>query len=65
MIAQTCSICVEEIKAIGDKVRTLPECNHVFHSECISKWLTGSRPTCPNCNRNVRESGPAELRNFG
>lgn len=29
-------------------------CNHMYHEECISKWLK-QNPGCPVCKRNVRE----------
>jgi len=60
-VDQVCSICVDEFRP-EEEIRTLPACGHSFHATCIGQWLTGSRPTCPNCNSNVREAGPAELR---
>jgi len=39
-----CSVCLEPM-AQGDLVRRLP-CAHLFHSECIAKWLR-VRLTCP------------------
>lgn len=35
------------------------QCNHVFHVECLSLWMTrGSNPTCPTCRAPV---APAAL----
>ncbi|GLJ17155.1 hypothetical protein SUGI_0296990 [Cryptomeria japonica] len=41
-----CSIC-QEIIVIGEKTIHLP-CDHVYHAECIVKWL-GVRNFCPVC----------------
>jgi len=40
-----CPICFEEIE---NAVCTQLPCLHVYHSECIEKWL-GMRSTCPTC----------------
>ena len=42
----SCSVCLEKA-APGEVMRTLP-CLHMFHANCISKWL-GSKATCPVC----------------
>ncbi|KAL7551823.1 hypothetical protein ACHAWF_015017 [Thalassiosira exigua] len=35
----TCSICIEEFEP-GERLRVLPRCDHLFHTECILPWLT-------------------------
>jgi hypothetical protein len=42
-----CSICLDDLLH-GDHVRRLP-CNHVYHSNCIAKWLVERHSTCPLC----------------
>ena len=42
-----CTICLDEYE-IGDKLRCLP-CGHVFHANCIAKWLIERSATCPLC----------------
>ncbi|KAJ1468881.1 hypothetical protein T484DRAFT_1983491 [Baffinella frigidus] len=49
-------ICLGEM-ADGELASTLV-CEHVFHHECISKWLQTKVSlqqvgTCPNCNRHI------------
>ncbi|KAG2288222.1 hypothetical protein Bca52824_047826 [Brassica carinata] len=45
-----CVICQLKYK-IGEKQMNLP-CKHVYHSECISKWLSINK-ICPVCNSEV------------
>ncbi|KAG6604984.1 RING-H2 finger protein ATL18, partial [Cucurbita argyrosperma subsp. argyrosperma] len=45
---EICSICLMEF-ARGDSVCVLPDCSHVFHFDCIEKWLERNRFTCPLC----------------
>ncbi|XP_048232157.1 E3 ubiquitin-protein ligase BIG BROTHER isoform X2 [Ricinus communis] len=47
---ERCVICQMRYKR-GDKQMKLP-CKHVYHSECISKWL-GINKVCPVCNNEV------------
>ena len=43
-----CGICSE---TTFEKARKLP-CNHVYHNECITKWLR-MQSNCPMCRRHV------------
>ncbi|GKU88659.1 hypothetical protein SLEP1_g2896 [Rubroshorea leprosula] len=47
---ESCVICQMRYKK-GDGQIKLP-CLHVYHSECISKWL-GINKICPICNKEV------------
>ena len=51
-----CSICLEELNVGKDKVSITP-CKHIFHYDCLSKWLLENYqlPKCPNCNYNIVE----------
>ncbi|KAG9143360.1 hypothetical protein Leryth_022210 [Lithospermum erythrorhizon] len=42
-----CVVCLKKLKN-GELCRVFPDCNHVFHSECIDPWLE-MRVTCPVC----------------
>ncbi|KAI4311419.1 hypothetical protein MLD38_036319 [Melastoma candidum] len=46
----TCPICLCEYEA-EETLRTIPECNHYFHVNCIDEWLkaNGTCPLCRNC----------------
>jgi len=43
----TCSICLEEYKE-NDSV-FFGDCHHLFHRECIEKWLKQHDRKCPYC----------------
>ncbi len=51
-----CSVCLCDAED-GDAMRTLP-CMHVYHADCIDKWL-GEHATCPICKHDVREGSAA------
>ena len=48
----TCSICIDEFEA-GERLRMLPRCKHVFHTQCILPWLTERQGCCPLCKTSV------------
>ncbi|PQQ16775.1 putative RING-H2 finger protein ATL21B [Prunus yedoensis var. nudiflora] len=48
----TCPICLSEYQS-KETLRTIPECNHYFHANCVDKWLR-LNATCPLC-RNPRD----------
>ncbi|KAE8676531.1 putative RING-H2 finger protein ATL71 [Hibiscus syriacus] len=45
--ASCCSICLADYKS-NDRLRLLPDCNHLFHVKCVDPWLR-LNPTCPVC----------------
>ncbi|GAV78770.1 zf-RING_2 domain-containing protein [Cephalotus follicularis] len=52
-----CSVCLTTI--VEDAVvRLLPDCNHMFHVECIDMWLW-SHTTCPICRTVPEPTGLA------
>lgn len=44
-----CLVCLDEFD-LKQSVRVL-KCNHVFHRECVDKWLCESHNSCPVCRR--------------
>ncbi|PIN07149.1 hypothetical protein CDL12_20289 [Handroanthus impetiginosus] len=50
-----CSICLSEYMP-KETLRSIPECNHWFHAECIDEWLR-LNSSCPIC-RNSPMSSP-------
>ncbi|XWS70148.1 hypothetical protein CRYUN_Cryun03dG0024200 [Craigia yunnanensis] len=37
-VSDTCAVCLSRLKG-GDEVRELRNCCHVFHKECIDRWV--------------------------
>lgn len=50
----TCAVCLSEFEE-GEDLRTLPECMHSFHAECIDMWLY-SHSNCPMCRTDAAPS---------
>ncbi|KAL2944253.1 putative RING-H2 finger protein ATL53 [Bienertia sinuspersici] len=48
-----CSICLGEGYEDEEMCKVLPECNHVFHSNCIDQWLK-KKQSCPVCRKIFR-----------
>ncbi|CAN1264116.1 Putative RING-H2 finger protein ATL21A [Linum perenne] len=50
----TCSICLSEYNP-KETLKTIPDCHHLFHAECIDEWLrlNGTCPICRNCPQPV------------
>ncbi|BFG41613.1 hypothetical protein CerSpe_278870 [Prunus speciosa] len=46
--SEVCPICVEEFVVGSEDVASMP-CSHVFHGNCIGRWLKGSHHSCPIC----------------
>ncbi|KAL7104028.1 hypothetical protein ACP275_08G218400 [Erythranthe tilingii] len=50
-LTEECSVCLSILED-GEIVRTLPNCKHTFHAECIDKWFD-TNSTCPICRMNA------------
>ncbi|CAI9759872.1 unnamed protein product [Fraxinus pennsylvanica] len=49
-----CAVCLSEFEE-DEELRTLPECKHSFHVQCIDMWLY-SHSNCPMCRTVVLPS---------
>ena len=52
-IDNECNICIENFKKDNQVIKL--DCNHMFHKECIKKWLCEEKVNCPVCRKDVRE----------
>ncbi|CDW82412.1 ring-h2 finger protein atl54-like [Stylonychia lemnae] len=48
---EKCVVCLEQYKEIMI-IRKINRCGHIFHSECLEKWVISqlNEPKCPLCN---------------
>jgi hypothetical protein len=44
-----CTVCLSQFKT-RQQIRKLA-CEHVFHKQCIDKWLLSGHPCCPLCRK--------------
>ncbi|CAK8570614.1 unnamed protein product [Lathyrus sativus] len=46
-----CAFCLNEFEH-DEKLRAIPNCNHLFHIDCVDVWLQNNA-NCPLCRRRV------------
>jgi Ring finger domain len=47
-----CPICINDIE-VGNHVVTLTHCDHKFHKDCLSQWLSTHSRDCPYCRTEI------------
>ncbi|KAF7728184.1 hypothetical protein EC973_006578 [Apophysomyces ossiformis] len=57
MTAERCPVCLDDF-VLKQPVRVL-KCHHVFHMECVDRWLCEAQNSCPVC-RGVPVDQPPE-----
>jgi len=50
-ISSECAFCLSEFQE-DEKLRVIPNCNHLFHIDCVDVWLQNNA-NCPLCRRKV------------
>lgn len=55
-----CAVCLSMLED-GEMARSLPNCKHTFHADCIDQWLE-SNSTCPICRTGAEPRLVAEPR---
>ncbi|KAK7358520.1 hypothetical protein VNO77_00452 [Canavalia gladiata] len=58
----TCAICLSEYEP-KETLRSIPECNHYFHANCIDEWLK-MNGTCPICRNSPEASSTLSFSSF-
>ncbi|KAG5563596.1 hypothetical protein RHGRI_006144 [Rhododendron griersonianum] len=47
-----CSVCWDCIEG-SHQIRVLSNCSHVFHKECLDRWVDEGQLTCPLCRSKL------------
>jgi len=59
---EMCSVCLHPFEpGEADGLRRLP-CKHLFHEDCISKWLGQYCRCCPLCNARIEGNTAGDLK---
>ncbi|KAJ0974459.1 hypothetical protein J5N97_016424 [Dioscorea zingiberensis] len=58
-----CGVCLSRLEQ-KDEVRELGNCSHVFHMECIDKWVNIGHLTCPMCRSQLLPSKAKKRSSF-
>lgn len=58
--ATECGVCLAEFDTSASVIK-LP-CRHFFHPNCISKWLTQCKNTCPLCTAPIEQEASSNAR---
>ncbi|KAL4651220.1 hypothetical protein ACB092_01G143400 [Castanea dentata] len=53
-----CSVCLNCVER-SHEIRELSNCYHVFHKECLDRWVDEGQVTCPLCRTMIF---PAKVR---
>ncbi|GLJ27630.1 hypothetical protein SUGI_0542160 [Cryptomeria japonica] len=43
-----CAVCLSSFEE-DDEIRELRNCSHIFHRNCLDKWIDNNQDTCPFC----------------
>ena len=54
--ATECTVCLETFK--DDDTVIITKCKHLYHKDCINKWLIDYSVKCPICKNNIIEGTP-------
>lgn len=53
LASAVCTICTDNYDA--EKAVAAMPCGHVFHDECLAKWLSNAR-NCPSCRKTLKKN---------
>ncbi|XP_021748505.1 E3 ubiquitin-protein ligase RHA1B-like [Chenopodium quinoa] len=45
---ESCAVCLYEFSS-GEEIRWLSNCKHIFHKDCLDRWMDLDHRTCPLC----------------
>ncbi|GLJ55454.1 hypothetical protein SUGI_1190750 [Cryptomeria japonica] len=47
-----CTVCLNSFEE-DDEIRELCNCCHIFHRDCLDKWIDHRQKTCPLCRSSL------------
>ncbi|KAA8520658.1 hypothetical protein F0562_014914 [Nyssa sinensis] len=47
-LPESCAVCLYEFE-VGEEIRWLANCKHIFHRSCLDRWMDHDQKTCPLC----------------
>ncbi|KAM7261119.1 hypothetical protein ACFE04_026594 [Oxalis oulophora] len=45
---ESCVVCLYEFE-VGEEIRWLSNCKHIFHRSCLDRWMDHDQKNCPLC----------------
>ncbi|KAK4743611.1 hypothetical protein SAY87_009923 [Trapa incisa] len=54
-----CVVCMNAVDA-KEEIRQLSNCRHVFHADCLDRWIDEGHVTCPLCRSKLLPPPPPE-----
>ena len=51
---ESCCVCLCRLKEGEENMKILP-CLHKFHKDCIDRWFSAQRKTCPMCRFSMEK----------
>ncbi|KAL3737612.1 hypothetical protein ACJRO7_019189 [Eucalyptus globulus] len=58
---ESCAVCLYEFEGRPEEeIRWLSNCRHVFHRECLDRWMDCDQDTCPLCRTQFVPDGMRE-----
>ena len=59
--SMACAICLLEYE-VSETVQRNPYCSHVFHQQCLQKWLLHGKLECPCCRTAFLQRTVAQVK---
>ncbi|KAI3411238.1 RING-type domain-containing protein [Psidium guajava] len=56
---ESCTVCLCEFE-VGEQIRELKNCKHVFHRSCLDRWMSCDQRMCPLCRTQFVPKGMQE-----
>ncbi|KAJ4981164.1 hypothetical protein NE237_032001 [Protea cynaroides] len=56
-----CAVCLSCMER-RHEIRELPNCSHLFHMECLDRWVDQGQMTCPLCRSKLLPTQVEETR---